>query len=84
MARRAANEPERQVRPRHRKSSIWEKPKIKAMLREPVGSPVSLTREEALAIARESFGKHPELPPGDEYVRLVRPVWAGLLKRIDG
>jgi len=84
MARRAANEPERQVRPRHRKGSIWNKPNIKVMLEEPLGSPVSLTREEALAIVRESFGKRPDLPPGDEYVRLVRPVWAGLLRRRHG
>ena len=84
MARRAVSRPEREPKRPQSKGSVWDRPNIKAMLREPVGSPVSLTREEALAIARESFGKHPELPPGDEYVRLVRPVWAGLLKRIDG
>jgi len=54
------------------------------MLEEPLGSPVSLSREEALAIVRESFGKRPDLPPGDEYVRLIRPIWAGLLRRQDG
>ena len=84
MARRAVSRPEREPKRPQSKSSVWDRPNIKAMLREPVGSPVSLTDEEAEAIAREAFGKRPDLPPGEEYVRQVRKVWAGLLKRRDG
>jgi hypothetical protein len=54
------------------------------MLEEPLGAPVSLTDEEADAIAKEAFGKRPDLPPGEEYVRQVRNVWAGLLKKRNG
>ena len=54
------------------------------MLSQPLGAPASLTDEEADAIAREAFGKRPDLPPGEEYVRQVRKVWAGLLKKRDG
>ena len=54
------------------------------MLEQPVGAPVDLTREEAIAIAREAFGKRPDLPPGEEYVRRLRPIWKGLLKQRDG
>jgi len=68
----------------HRKGSIWDEPRIKAMLEEPLGAPVSLTDEEADAIAKEAFGKRPDLPPGEEYVRQVRNVWAGLLKKRNG
>ncbi|MFQ5880469.1 MAG: chorismate synthase, partial [Dehalococcoidia bacterium] len=60
--------------------SIWDSPRLQEMLRQPLGSPVNLTREEAIAIAREAFGKRPDLPPGDEYVRRLRPMWKGLLK----
>ena len=80
MVRRAPGKPGREPKRPHRKGSIWDEPKIRAMLEEPLGSPVSLTREEALAIVRESFGKRPDLPPGDEYVRLIRPIWAGLVQ----
>ncbi len=69
---------------RHDAESIWDKPKLKRMLQEPVGSPILLTREEAEAIAREAFGKRPDLPPGAEYVRQLRPIWRGLLKRRHG
>jgi hypothetical protein len=84
MARRALSKPEREPKRPSRKDSIWDKPRIKAMLEEPIGAPVSLTHEEALAIAREAFGKRPDLPPGEEYVRSLRPIWKGLLKRRDG
>ena len=53
------------------------------MLDQPVGSAADLTREEAIAIVLDSFGSMPYLPPGDEYVRRVRPIWAGLLNRLD-
>lgn len=64
----------------HESHSIWEKPKIKAMLKEPVGAPVILTRAEAMAIADEAFGSRPDLPPGTEYVRSIKHIWRGLLR----
>lgn len=54
--------------------NIWEKPNIKAMLQEPIDAPVHLTREEAIAIIKASFGSRPDFPPGKEYVRKVRPL----------
>ena len=66
------------------KLSVWELPKFKAMLEQPLGTPVELTREEAIAIAREAFGKRPDLPPGQEYVRRLRPIWRGLIKKRNG
>jgi mRNA-degrading endonuclease RelE of RelBE toxin-antitoxin system len=63
------------------KLSIWELPKFDALRKQPLGSPVELTRDEAIAIVREAFASMPELPPGPEYVRQVRPLWAGLAGR---
>jgi hypothetical protein len=54
--------------------AIWERPHIRAMLREHVGAPIFLTREEAIEIARSSFASEPDLPSGEEYVRKVRPL----------
>jgi hypothetical protein len=61
--------------------SIWDTPRIKKMLAEPFGSPVELTREEAIAIARDSAGKGRDWPTGVEYVARIRPIWRGLVKR---
>lgn len=61
--------------------SIWELPRFREMLAMPVGAHVELTREEAAAIVREGFASRPDLPPGDEYVKRIRPMWAGLAKR---
>jgi len=64
--------------------SVWELPKFKALLKQPVGAPLELTREESLAIAKEAFASRPDLPPGDEYARQIRPIWAGLVRRRNG
>jgi hypothetical protein len=65
--------------------SIWDKPRIKAMLAQPVGTPVPLTKEEALAIARDSFGRgQGRFPDGIEYVNRVREIWKGLVKPANG
>jgi hypothetical protein len=54
--------------------------KLNAILAEPVGSPVQLTREEAIAIVQAGIGGRPDLPRGAEYVRQVsRQVWADLV-----
>jgi mRNA-degrading endonuclease RelE of RelBE toxin-antitoxin system len=64
--------------------TIWQRPKIRALLAQPVGAPIELTPQEARAIAREAFGKRPDLPPGEEYVRRLRPVWRGLHRKRHG
>jgi hypothetical protein len=49
-----------------------EDPQILEILQQPVGTPVNLTREQALAIVRAGIGGRPDLPSGKEYVRRVR------------
>lgn len=36
---------------------------------------------ELVERVRAAFGSRPDLPPGEEYVREIRKIWAGLLKR---
>ena len=38
-------------------------------------------REALVERVRAAFGSRPDLPPGEEYVREVRKMWAGLLER---
>jgi hypothetical protein len=64
--------------------SVWDRPHIRRMLDEPLGSAVKLTQDEAVAIALDSFGKGTGWPSGVEYVKRVRPIWKGLLKKADG
>ena len=59
-------------------------PKIEAklhqILSEPVGTPISLTREEAIAISEAGMGGRPDLPCGRDYVRAIaRQMWGDLL-----
>jgi hypothetical protein len=56
-------------------------PEIKEMLRQPVGTPLKLTREQALKIVHAGMGGRPDLPPGDEYVRRISRIWKGFLPR---
>jgi hypothetical protein len=60
--------------------SVWELPKFQAVLRDPRARVPSLTREERWAVIREGIGSRPDLPPGKEYVRRVRPIWGGLIR----
>lgn len=55
-------------------ANVWDKPNILAMLRQPVGAPISLSRDEALEMARQAFGSSPDLMPGEDFVRQVRPL----------
>jgi hypothetical protein len=51
---RRAAKPETERRSRKREpGSIWDTPRLKEILAEPVGAPIELTREEALAIIEE-------------------------------
>ena len=74
----------REKRARHDRGRIGETQHIKSMRCEPLGSPVSVTREEAAAIVAAAFGKRPDLPAGADYVRRLRPIWKGLLKKQHG
>ena len=60
---------------------VVEDESLKDVLRQPVGTPVKLTREQALALVRAGMGGRPDLPPGDEYVRKVSKIWRGFLPR---
>ena len=68
------------ARPSRETADIWDKPNIKAMLKERPGSPISLTRAEAMKIADAAFGARPDLPPGAEYVRGIKHIWRGFLR----
>ena len=61
-------------------SELIDDPEILEVLRQPVGSPVNLTREQALKVLRAGMGGRPDLPTGAEYVRQVRKKW-GLTTR---
>ena len=47
----------------------------------PIGAPAELSRSEARAMTLLAFGKRPDLPRGEDYVRQLRPIWRGLLKK---
>ena len=47
-------------------------PEILEVLRQPVGTPFKLTREQALIVLKAGMGGRPDLPTGAEYVRQVR------------
>jgi hypothetical protein len=49
--------------------------KLDKILGQPVGTPIHLTREEAIAIVEAGRGGRPDLPPGVEYVRQVSKIW---------
>jgi hypothetical protein len=46
--------------------SIWDTPKFKRLLSQPIGSPIDLTKEEADEIIRLAAGRRPDLPSGSE------------------
>ena len=54
--------------------SIWQSEKVQRLLAEPIGAPVELTMDEAIAIIEESFGIRPDLPTGQEVTRAVREL----------
>lgn len=55
-------------------SNVWNSDKLMKLLGEPLGSPISLTREEAKEIIRLAAGRRPDLPTGKEFVREVREI----------
>jgi hypothetical protein len=55
--------------------------KVSRILEEPVGTPIHLTREEAIAIVEAARGGRPGLPTGAEYVRKMKKAWRWMLPR---
>jgi len=55
-------------------SNVWDSPKFRKLVAEPVGAPVELTMEEADEIVRLAFGRRPDLPTGKELVKEVREL----------
>ena len=56
-------------------------PDLEEMLKQPLGTPVRLTLEQALAVVEAGIGGRPDLPAGTEYVRQIREEWRGLTGR---
>jgi len=55
-------------------SNVWDSPKFRKLVTEPVGAPVELTMEEADEIVRLAFGRRPDLPAGKDWVKEVREL----------
>lgn len=54
--------------------NVWDSPKFRKLVAEPVGAPIDLTMEEADDIVRLAFGRRPDLPAGKELVKEVREL----------
>jgi hypothetical protein len=54
--------------------NVWDSPKLRKLLAEPIGAPVELTMEEADEIVRLAFGRRHDLPTGKEMVKEVREL----------
>lgn len=57
-----------------KKTTIWDTPKLKKYLVEPLGSPVELTKEEAAEIVRLAYGRRPDLAPGEKLIKEIREL----------
>ena len=55
-------------------SNVWDKPKLRKLMAEPLGTPIELTMEEADEIIRLAFGRRADLPAGKELVKEVREL----------
>lgn len=67
------------------KVDVWNKPKLVEMLKQPLGSPVELSEEEAIEIIHMAAGRRRDLPPGEEFVREVRPsIGHSIVERAKG
>lgn len=53
-------------------SDVIEDPEILEALRQPLGSPIDLSREQALVVLRAGMGGRPDFPTGEEFVNEVR------------
>ena len=53
---------------------VWDSPKLRKLVAEPMGTPIDLTMEEAEQIVRLAFGRRPDLPAGKDLVKEVREL----------
>lgn len=64
-------------------SNVWDSPKLRKLVAEPIGAPVELTMEEADEIVRLAFGRRPDLPAGKDWIKEVRGLLGhSLIERI--
>jgi hypothetical protein len=54
--------------------TVWESPKLRKLLADPLGSPIELTPEEADEIVRLAAGRRPDLPKSKEFLDEVREL----------
>jgi hypothetical protein len=54
--------------------SVWDSPKLRQLLEQPLGSPIELSPDEAREIAKLAFGRRGDLPEGRRFVREVREL----------
>jgi len=55
-------------------TTVWDSPRLRNLLAQPLGAPVELTDEEAEEIVRLAAGRRPDLTPGKDYVEDVRTL----------
>jgi len=54
--------------------NVWGSDKLIELLEQPIGSPISLTSDEAREVIRLAAGRRPDLPSGKVYVNEVREI----------
>ncbi len=54
--------------------NVRDRDKLMEILEQPIGSPISLTSDEAREIIRLAAGRRPDLPSGKVYVNEVREI----------
>ena len=57
------------------------KKSLNEILAQPLGTPLTISRNDAIAIVEAGIGGRPDLPSGREYVRKIAKVWRGLKPR---
>lgn len=63
--------------------NVWDNDKLMKLLEQPIGSPISLTSDEAKEIIRLAAGRRPDLPSGKVLVNEVREILGhSLLERV--
>ncbi len=66
---------DREQEPIYKQSqNVWDSDKIIELLEQPIGSPISLTSDEAREIVRLAAGRRPDLPSGKVFVDEVRDI----------
>ncbi len=71
---RLVNRVERHRIVHEKQTNIWDSDKLRKLLEEPIGSPISLTKEEAREIVLLAAGRRPDLPTGKEFAQETREL----------